>query len=165
MSKTVSQKSSAKGTKKKSPSKAVVSAEKDVQVVDAINAKTAEEINLDLEESLDKLLDEKQQFVREDAIDAKKKLDDFQNRLTDNSMTTVSEKPVDISGIDGFSENVRILTEVFRRSRFDEYLSLLANPQRVLGINILIGFFRGVGLSIGIAFVSAVVYYLYQTQF
>lgn len=165
MAKEKTVKKTAKQSSKQSTPKEVIHAESDIKNLDDIALEEAEEANLSLEESIDKLLEEKQEFVRSDAIEAKKQLDEFQSRNQDTSESSRPPKKSDIREIDGFSENVRILTEVFKRSSFDDYLALLSNPQRVFGMNILIGFFRGIGLSLGVGFVTAILYYLYRTQF
>ena len=91
MSKTTSKQPS-KTTKKKAAAKKVINAEADVKAVDNNQIKEAEEINLDLEESIDKLLEEKQVFVRPDAIEAKKQLDEFQGSFSDKEATYSSSK-------------------------------------------------------------------------
>lgn len=162
---TTSKKKTSSAVKKKSSVKAKpkekesLSAESDITVLDQAEA---EEINLDLESSIDKLLEEKQSLIRPDAIEAKENYDEIKNRIKANTPKKVAKQ---IANIDGFSENVQVLSELFRRSKFDEYLVLLSNPQRVLTVNFMIGIFRGMGFMIGAGIVSGLFYYFTRAYF
>tara|TARA_A100001015_G_C14874719_1_gene665824 strand:- start:56 stop:658 length:603 start_codon:yes stop_codon:yes gene_type:complete len=166
--KVVSTKASPKVSKKSTPildsdldsaHKETVQATTDITVLDP---EEAVELNLDLEASIDQLIAEKESIVRPDAIEAKENFDQIQTSQPSSDFKSSSKTTV---SIDGFSENVQILTEVFRKSRFDEYLVLLSNPQRVLGINFIIGVFKGMGFAIGLLFVLGLYYYLSKSSF
>ncbi|MBT5856081.1 hypothetical protein HOH87_05530 [bacterium] len=71
-----------------------------------------------------------------------------------------------MSEIDLFNDNVKVLLSVFQKSQFDEFLVLLAHPQRLLTVNFVIGFFRGAGFFLGFLFILFLLtYFLRDTVF
>lgn len=49
-----------------------------------------------------------------------------------------------------FSYSVDLLAQIFKTSHFDELSVLLANPSKLILINLVIGVVRGIGFTIGV---------------
>lgn len=56
-----------------------------------------------------------------------------------------------------FSYSVDLLAQVFKTSHFDELSILLANPNKLILINLLIGVVRGIGFTIGVLLLLTVI--------
>lgn len=100
-----------------------------------------------IQDKIDQISQSKEIYLSEDAIAAK--------RAYDQAMASRSE--LKDSGLESqmtiFNENVAIMGTLFSKSRFDEMLVLLSKPQQLFFVNLLIGFFRGIGVVIGVILV------------
>lgn len=67
--------------------------------------------------------------------------------------------------IEEFNRSVGILISVFRQSSFDSLVVLLANPFRMMVLNLLIGILRGLGFAIGLILVFGFLAYLFFSYF
>ena len=67
--------------------------------------------------------------------------------------------------IEEFNRSVGILISVFRQSSFDSLVVLLANPFRMMVLNLLIGILRGLGFAIGLVLVFGFLAYLFFSYF
>ena len=52
--------------------------------------------------------------------------------------------------LESFNDSVAILVKLFEKSRFDEVMGLMANPLRLVVLNFLMSFFKGVGFALGV---------------
>lgn len=103
--------------------------------------------------------------VSEVALKAKEEYDQFSQNKTEQASTEFSRKTRrKLAQLDEFSENVRLLTQVFSESRFDEMVYLLANPARLFTVNLLVGLVRGIGFAIGVLLVAFLLFYLIQSS-
>ena len=46
---------------------------------------------------------------------------------------------------------------VFEESKFDEVIHLVSNPSRLMGINLIIGFFRGLGFALALIIIVIII--------
>jgi len=111
-----------------------------------------------LEEKIRKLSESQKQYVTEEALAAKKDYDDHRSQQETGQWNGPTRNS--LSEIEMFNENTKILLSVFSRSRFDEFIELMANPQRLFMVNFFIGICRGAGLIIGVLFILFLILYL-----
>ena len=52
--------------------------------------------------------------------------------------------------LESFNDSVAILVKLFEKSRFDEVMGLMANPIRLVILNFLMSFFKGIGFALGV---------------
>lgn len=85
------------------------------------------------------------------------------NRLDEEKNTAL--KPEDItekSAEEALREVTQNLTSVMEKMRIAEYVQYLNRPWKLLWTNFLIGIARGLGSTIGLAIVLALVFYIFQ---
>ena len=104
--------------------------------------------DISIQEKIDQISRSKQVYLSEDAIHAKRDYDST-NRPGENEAV--------LRSMSVFNDNVSILGTLFERSKFDEIVILLSRPHQLFLVNLMIGFFRGVGLVFGVVFVLIVV--------
>ena len=116
-----------------------------------------------LEETLSDLSESKKEFISEDALEAKLKFDDVKDDLENHELSFDDPEEYNSSliDIDSFNDNVKLLLSIFKQSRFDEFIVLLGNPQRLYVTQLLMGFFKGAGLVLGAVFILAVMAYVF----
>ena len=59
-----------------------------------------------------------------------------------------------------FNQSISILVSIFKQSRFDEVMGLVAHPLRFMLLNFFLAFFRGIGFVFGGVIVVFLVWYL-----
>lgn len=91
------------------------------------------EENKNLESKIRGLSSEKGQYVSQSALDAKEEYDAHLDSL--DEVASGDDIQIRRSEFELFNDNIKILLSVFYKSRFDEFLSLLANPQRLFVVN------------------------------
>ena len=114
-----------------------------------------------LEETLNDLSENKRHVLSEEAIIAKQHFDQMKDDIDDED-DDEDEDGFDrrqVSDIELFNENIKLLLSVFYRSQFDEYVYLLANPHRVYITNFLIGLIRGMSFISGVLIVLVLFLY------
>jgi hypothetical protein len=65
--------------------------------------------------------------------------------------------------LESFSHSIDMLATIFKKSHFDELALLLSNPSRMMILNILIGFMRGIGFAVGVLTVVFILIYSLKT--
>ena len=121
----------------------------------------SEKSDITLKKAINKL-SAKKNVVTETAKQAKKNLDDNSESLKiPPGQHHHFQK--NVSTIHVFNDSVRLLTTIFQKSHFDRLALFIANPSKVLILNFLIGIVQGLGVALGIFFVSFLfVYFLRQ---
>ena len=67
-----------------------------------------------------------------------------------------------LSALTEFDKSIRVLMSVFRESRFEEMVLLLAQPAKLFLLNLLVGVVRGVGFAIGLALVISLAFSIFD---
>ncbi|RAP33669.1 hypothetical protein DID77_02650 [Candidatus Marinamargulisbacteria bacterium SCGC AG-439-L15] len=119
---------------------------------------TVEEAELSLEVAIDQLSKQKDEFITDRAILAKKEFDQLSKKKTSYSDVSVGEK--EIIDIKGFKEHVQVLASIFKASQFDEFMLAIANPKRLYVIQFFIGVLRGMGVVVGAVLMASLAYVL-----
>ena len=116
-----------------------------------------------LEETLNEIADEKQDLISEEALEAKLRFDEVKSDLENQNYSFDDSEDFNESlmDIDSFNDNVKLLMSIFKQSKFDEFIFLLGKPQRLYGIQLLMGFFKGAGLVLGIIFILAIISFIF----
>tara|TARA_A100001015_G_scaffold199468_1_gene222699 strand:- start:1716 stop:2117 length:402 start_codon:yes stop_codon:yes gene_type:complete len=116
-----------------------------------------------LEITIQDLAQDKQDVVSQEARQAKERYDELKDRLDDPSL--IDDDDVDFHesmiDIDSFNDNVKLLLAVFKNSKFDEFIYLLGKPQKLFMIHCLLGFFKGVGFTVGVILVLSIIIYVF----
>ena len=111
-----------------------------------------EERSTSLDETIDNL-SQRTEFLTEEALEAKLNYDHVRDTLDSPGEDFDDVMTKSLGEIDTFNDNVRVLLSVFYKSKFDEFLILLANPHRVLTLDFFSGFFKGMGFFLGGLFI------------
>jgi hypothetical protein len=90
--------------------------------------------------------------------EAKKAKQDLLNR---GSLKEINEQKWLL--MESFSHSVDMLSAIFKKSHFDELALLIANPSRMMIINLLIGLIRGIGFATGVIAVIFTLLYALRT--
>lgn len=64
-----------------------------------------------------------------------------------------------------FNTSINLLMKVFKQSRFDEVMGFIAEPYKLILINSIIAFFRGMFFALGFILVVSFVAYLLKFNF
>lgn len=105
-----------------------------------------------LEYEIDNLAESKGNALSDDAKRAHLHYESIKDHL-DHQTEEDEYLDESIIQVKEFNENVRILTEIFRKSNLDEYIYLLANPAPVMLNTLIMGIIKGVGVAFGIILV------------
>ena len=115
-----------------------------------------------LADTISDLSNTKGYVLSEEALLAKHHFDNVKDELDDDEddddETELNRRQS--SELTLFNENIKILLSIFYRSQFDEYVYLLANPQRVYVSNFIIGIVRGMGFLLGVLLLAVLFLYL-----
>ena len=96
-----------------------------------------------LKQALDNL-SSKQHVISKEARYAKEQLQGNEGMQRE---TVVSKQQTSL--LNEFNVSVQLLHKVFAKSRFDEIMGLAADPLRLILLNMLVAFFRGVAFAFG----------------
>ncbi len=110
-----------------------------------------------------KNISKKKHIVSEEAKKAKEEYDLMKETLEGhyNESSALTKR---LAVLDEFNDSVKILSNIFEISRFDELAFAISNPTRMLILNLFIGIMRGIGFIIGIILVAFLVAYLIKTS-
>jgi hypothetical protein len=90
----------------------------------------------------------KKHLISEEAIVAKKNLEKAKQQIKNDPY---SKKEIDL--LEEFSYSVKMLTYIFRKSRFDDLVCFISNAHRMFIINLILSFIRGIGFTLGVIFI------------
>jgi len=105
---------------------------------------------------------EKKHVLNAEAVHAKKEFDLIKESLVedDDDDGNAYDRTESSSHIDEINGNIKLLAAIFQKSNFDEYLYTITHPGRLFVINLINGFFRGMGFLIGLILIAFLLYYL-----
>jgi hypothetical protein len=64
--------------------------------------------------------------------------------------------------ISAFNESIRVLSHLIKHTHLDDCMVLLSHPARLFGISVLNGICRGIGFSIGVIGILAILMYAFR---
>ena len=115
---------------------------------------------------------QKKQAVTAKARAAKQAVDAEDNAQFDATSQTpaehvVSTRPDSSYGksdqtIAAFNESIRVLSHIIKHTHLDDCMVLLSHPARLFGLSVMNGICRGVGFSIGVIGVLAILMYAFR---
>ena len=109
-----------------------------------------------MKDTLDNL-SSRNHVISDEAIHAKRVIDE-ENKTTNQELVENIEKQQHL--LNEFNISIKLLTEIFRQTKFDSIMGLAVNPTKMLLINFCIGIFRGMGFAVGVLlFVGMVLYF------
>jgi len=95
----------------------------------------------------------KKDAVRSDAFVAKQAFDRQKNHLSGFGDDYIDSDP----DIRALRHEIKLMMALFKQSNFDDIVHIIANPSRLMGINFIIGFIRGLGFSLAVIAVALAV--------
>ncbi|MFC1770967.1 DUF5665 domain-containing protein [Candidatus Margulisiibacteriota bacterium] len=96
-----------------------------------------------------KKLSKKDNVISQEAKAAKEHFEkEKESQALDPYSKKISEKQIAL--ITEFEESLKILSAIFKKSRFDELVVFITNPKKMLLVNFLIGLIRGIGWMFGV---------------
>lgn len=60
------------------------------------------------------------------------------------------------------NQNIERLLEIFEKKNVEEIIYILGNKKEIAKRNFIAGIFRGIGIGIGVTFISAIIIYFLQ---
>ncbi|MEK9726975.1 MAG: hypothetical protein VW397_02580 [Candidatus Margulisiibacteriota bacterium] len=99
-----------------------------------------------MNEELEQKILNKKSAVSSDAYLAKRHFDAEKEALSE---LNVLDDDYD-SDLKELRHELKLMMALFSESKFDDIIHLIANPSRLMGLNFIIGFFRGLGFSIAV---------------
>ncbi len=107
-----------------------------------------------MNEDFRKNLSDKQHAIRSDAFLAKKS---FDNEKKSFDQYTSSDLEDDYPDIKELRHEIKLMMALMSESKFDDIVHLIANPSRLMGLNFIIGFVRGIGFCLAILIILIIV--------
>ncbi len=102
----------------------------------------------------DTQIDKKQDAILEDTLIAKKKYDLEKSNLDSFDPLDFDDE---IPEINELRHELKLVIQLINQANFDEIIHLISNPARFLGLNLVIGFVRGLGFCMAILIMAIVV--------
>ena len=100
-------------------------------------------MNNDLEQNISN----KQDAIRSDAFLAKKNFDTEKDAFDSYDPTDYSDESMNL---DELRHELKLMISMMHESKFDEVIHLISNPSRLMGLNFVIGFMRGLGFTLAV---------------
>jgi hypothetical protein len=89
-----------------------------------------------------------QAVLAKQAFDTQKEsLDHFEPDADDDTFPEIKE----------LRHEIKLMMVLFNQSKFDDIVHLIANPSRLMGLNFIIGFVRGLGFSLAVIIIGLIV--------
>ena len=98
-------------------------------------------------EDFNQNIQNKQQAVRSDAYLAKRRFDSDKPFFDDEGMIDPQD---DCDGVADLRHELKLMMALFESSKLDDIVHLIANPTKLMGLNFIIGFIRGLGFSLAV---------------
>lgn len=102
----------------------------------------------------EKKIHDKADAIRSDAHLAKQQFDhhkhDFDQLPYDNTDTYESD-------LADLRHELKLMLSLLSESKFDEIVHIIANPSKLMGLNLLIGFVRGIGFCLAILIIVLII--------
>ena len=100
----------------------------------------------------------KQEFVSEEAKRAKLNMSGSSNYYEDQAISFQKQEQL----LKEFNVSIQLLMRLFKASKFDEVMSLVARPGRLMFMNFMIGLVRGLGFVFSVSILAFFAYVLFN---
>ena len=107
-------------------------------------------------DDLEKKIQEKQAAIRSDAFLAKQAFDSQKSGFDDVDARAIDEDEY-FPELNELRHEIKLMMTLFSESKFDDIVHLISNPSRLMGLNFIIGFVRGLGFSLAILIILIIV--------
>ncbi len=107
-----------------------------------------------MNDDLEKKILNKKSAVSSDAFLAKRKFDT--DKPSFDQLNGVDEEDY-YPELEELRHELKLMMSLFSQSKFDDIVHLIANPSRLMGLNFIIGFFRGLGFSLAIIIIILII--------
>lgn len=99
-------------------------------------------------EEMKKHISEKQDAIRNDAFAAKQNYEDAKGSF--DSMSVDDDYEEYYRELGYLRHEMKLLMSLLTESKFDEIIYLMSNPSKLMGLNFVIGFVRGLGFALAV---------------
>ena len=99
-------------------------------------------------------IENKQDAILNETIEAKKKYDLEKNNLHELNMFDFDD---DMPEINELRHELKLVIQLLNQAKFDDVIHLISNPSRFLSINFVVGFTRGLAFGLALIILGAVV--------
>ncbi|MGC6366929.1 MAG: hypothetical protein ACON35_02910 [Candidatus Marinamargulisbacteria bacterium] len=106
-------------------------------------------------DDLEKKIQEKQAAIRSDAFLAKKEFDSQKTGLDGFAPEDIDDDY--FPEVKELRHELKLMMALFSESKFDDIVHLISNPTRLLGLNFIIGFVRGLGFALAVLLIIIIV--------
>lgn len=106
-------------------------------------------------DNLDQNISDKQDAVRSDAYLAKKNFDTEKDAFDRYESSEFDDDY--LSDMNHLRHEMKLMMALMHESKLDDIVHLIANPSRLMGLNFIIGFVRGIGFSLAIIVMALVI--------
>ena len=104
---------------------------------------------------LEQKIKEKRDAIRSDAFLAKKQFDNEKGAFEDIDANDNFDDY--IPEVAALRHEIKLIIGLLEESKFDEVVHLISNPIRLMGINLIIGLFRGLGFAIALIIIGLLI--------
>ena len=98
-------------------------------------------------------VNQKKQAVRDAAFSAKVGYNETKHSFDDMSIDDYDENFPEITEL---RHDMKFLMALLSASKFEEIIHLVSNPTRLMGLNLVIGFVRGLGIALALLLIFMV---------
>tara|TARA_B100001113_G_scaffold351027_1_gene349283 strand:+ start:153 stop:584 length:432 start_codon:yes stop_codon:yes gene_type:complete len=127
--------------------------------------------SVELQEIIDNIA-QKKHVVSDQALRAKEQVDRYQSAdhddLNEEPLSETDIEPnsqsnkTQVQAIENFNQSVKVLTDIFQQSQFDQLVLLAAQPARICILNFCIGVFKGIGFAVGVITIFYILAYSFR---
>ena len=115
-----------------------------------------------MSDDLENNISNKQDAIRSDAFLAKKNFDTEKSSFDSYQNNDFED---DFQDLNELRHEIKLMMSIMQESKFDEIIHLISNPIRLMGMNFIIGFMRGLGLSLAfLLMILAILFSLSDTN-
>ena len=104
---------------------------------------------------LEQKIKEKRDAIRSDAFLAKKQFDNQKGEFDDIEASGSYDDY--IPEVAELRHEIKLIIGLLEESKLDEAVHLVSNPIRLMGINLIIGLFRGLGFALAIVIIGLII--------
>ena len=116
-----------------------------------------------MNDDIQKSISSKQSAVREDAFIAKKHFDSQKTTFDDIQGTDYDDEYS--RDVNQLRHEIKLFIALVKESKLDDAVQLIANPPRLMAVNFIIGFVRGIAFCLAcLIMVLAILFYLSDKQ-
>ena len=107
-------------------------------------------------DEIKKQITDKKSAIRKDVFDAKEGYDQVRSSFDNIDIEDYEEEY--FRELEYLRHEMKILMSLLSNSKFDEIMYLASNPSKLMGINFIIGFVRGLGFTLALLIILILVF-------